>query len=210
MSGLWGAAAGWFEANVIGPVREKFNSIVQRGASITGLQTSGGGAQEEAFGGFITSPRHILAGEDGGEVIIPLSSNKRSRALDLFEKTREILGSGILGGISGDEMLGDMPEALNAAPIPIPIMDENGIGETSMAEMPISSGSGSAKGGNFHVDVGGVTFDINVSSSSGEGGDIANEVMGAIRENFSKLADDLAGHLAEKTTDIWNNQPLTV
>lgn len=210
VSGLWGAAAGWFEANVIGPVREKFNSIVQRGASITGLQTSGGGAQEEAFGGFITSPRHILAGEDGGEVIIPLSSNKRSRALDLFEKTREILGSGILGGISGDEMLGDMPEALNAAPIPIPIMDENGIGETSMAEMPISSGSGSAKGGNFHVDVGGVTFDINVSSSSGEGGDIANEVMGAIRENFSKLADDLAGHLAEKTTDIWNNQPLTV
>ncbi len=209
VSGLWGAAAGWFEANVIGPVREKFNSIVQRGASITGMQTSGG-AQEEAFGGFITSPRHILAGEDGGEVIIPLSSNKRSRALDLFEKTREILGSGILGGISGDEMLGDMPEALNAAPIPIPIMDENGIGETSMAEMPISSGGGSAKGGNFHVDVGGVTFDINVSSGSGEGGDIANEVMGAIRENFSKLADDLAGHLAEKTTDIWNNQPLTV
>ena len=206
VTNLWGAAAGWFEANVIGPVRDKFNSIVQRGSEITGLRTS---EQAEAFGGFVTSPRHILAGEDGGEVIIPLSSNKRARAIDLFEKTREILGGGIIGGFSGDEIFSGMDEMPGA--IPIPVMNMTGEdGNVSIGQLPISQNARNAKAGDFHVEVGGVTFDVNINGGGSDGNDITNEVIGAIKENFEKLADDVAGHIAEKANAIFNNQPLTV
>jgi tape measure domain-containing protein len=50
------------------------------------------GPQRYAIGGFISSPHLGLVGEAGPEVIIPLSKEKRSRALELFNKTAEFLG----------------------------------------------------------------------------------------------------------------------
>lgn len=45
-----------------------------------------------ATGGFVDEPTHALIGEAGPEVVIPLSSQMRTRALDLYEQTGEILG----------------------------------------------------------------------------------------------------------------------
>ena len=45
-----------------------------------------------ATGGFVDEPTSALIGEAGPEVVIPLSSQMRTRALDLYEQTGEILG----------------------------------------------------------------------------------------------------------------------
>ena len=49
-------------------------------------------ARPYAAGGIVDTPTYSLVGEAGPEAIIPLSSVMRSRALDLYEETGEILG----------------------------------------------------------------------------------------------------------------------
>lgn len=49
-------------------------------------------ARPYATGGFVDEPTYTLTGEAGPEVVIPLSSQMRTRALDLYEQTGEILG----------------------------------------------------------------------------------------------------------------------
>lgn len=227
VTGLWGAAAGWFESNVIAPVREKFNAIVAKGASITGL---GGGAEAKAYGGFVTSPRTILAGEDGGEVIIPLSPNKRSRAMGLFERTGEILNSGNMGAIGGTDMFGNERDELGnllrddipgfnritaddslsvreakmeaQARMGVPPSNSDASGEESLT--PITNND---KGMNASVEMGGININLNVS-----GGDnpqsVAEDVLRVIRENMERIADEAGGKMAEKLGAIWGNQPL--
>ena len=64
--------------------------------AIRGVVTSGTGNRysERAEGGFIRERQIALIGEDGPEVIIPLSAGKRARAMDLFGQTAAILGAG--------------------------------------------------------------------------------------------------------------------
>ncbi|WP_431900233.1 hypothetical protein [Nonomuraea sp. bgisy101] len=59
-------------------------------------QVPGGSLHEAAFasGGFIAGPTWSLMGEDGPEVVIPLSSRHRGEALHLLEKTSRALGVG--------------------------------------------------------------------------------------------------------------------
>ena len=53
---------------------------------------TGSAARPYATGGFVDEPTYSLVGEAGPEVIIPLSSNMRARALDLFQQAGETLG----------------------------------------------------------------------------------------------------------------------
>ncbi|MED1851829.1 phage tail tape measure protein [Brevibacillus borstelensis] len=63
-----------------------------------------GGFRQYASGGFISRPHFGLVGEAGPEVIIPLSPNRRGRAMALFERTSRMLGvrpfadGGLVGG----------------------------------------------------------------------------------------------------------------
>jgi SLT domain-containing protein len=49
-------------------------------------------AAKHAFGGILTQPHLGMVAEAGPEAIIPLSVNKRNRAMDVFEQTANILG----------------------------------------------------------------------------------------------------------------------
>lgn len=79
-----------------------------------------------ARGGFITHPHLGLVGEEGPEAIIPLSSNRRSRAMDLWMKTGQMLGvnmhanGGIIGNISNlfnqASSVIDIPEIFGGQP----------------------------------------------------------------------------------------------
>lgn len=87
-SGKWDAVKGWASdawegiKEMAGGLGESFNIGRQRGQ----------GAAEYANGGIINRPHLGLVGEAGPEAIIPLSSNRRSRALDLYERTGRALG----------------------------------------------------------------------------------------------------------------------
>ncbi|GKV54235.1 hypothetical protein NCCP2222_01820 [Sporosarcina sp. NCCP-2222] len=85
-------------ASVGGAVAEKANLtkagasaalrvFTNRGSKKTGLKTSA-----YANGGYINQPHFGLVGEAGPEMIIPLSSGRRSRAMELYERTGRMLG----------------------------------------------------------------------------------------------------------------------
>ncbi|MGG3801795.1 phage tail tape measure protein [Metabacillus fastidiosus] len=95
--GKWAKVKEWFDG-----VSGSFNEGREAGKSAaTGGNTK---IQKHAKGGIITRPHLGLVGEAGPEAIIPLSSSRRGRALDLYAQTGQALGvrpyadGGIVGG----------------------------------------------------------------------------------------------------------------
>ncbi|MDN4523179.1 phage tail tape measure protein [Fictibacillus fluitans] len=83
----------------------------------------GGGYKPYANGGMIDKPHMGLVGEAGPEMIIPLSSERRSRAMELYEQTGKMLGVRAYanGGIVGDykikkgDTLGELANKFNTS-----------------------------------------------------------------------------------------------
>lgn len=78
----------------------------------------------------------------------------------------------------------------------------------SISAPPAEKASGGNVKQDFKIDIGGMNLTVEVNG--GEGGEINQDaIVNAIRENFTKLADEVAGHIAEKVGDIWENQPVS-
>ncbi|WP_169834295.1 hypothetical protein [Paenibacillus donghaensis] len=78
-----------------------------------------------AFGGLISDPHLGLVGEDGPEMIIPLSAGKRGRGLDLWEQAGGLLGARPYanGGAVGMKSSSNIPVAKTLAQAPAAIRD---------------------------------------------------------------------------------------
>ena len=154
-----------------------------------------GGGVGKAEGGFVSSETHFFAGEHGPEVVIPLSSSRRARALDLFEKTAAILGGDAISfgadEISDDERFSELSD--NFA-MPTRNLESN------------SDDSGTfttSESGNNSVSLGGVniSFEINGLENS-------QEIVEAIKENIAEITDRIAAQLSVKIGDVHHNQNL--
>ena len=120
-----------------------------------------------ANGGFINGKTLSWLGEEGTpEVVIPLGSHRRGRAMDLWERTGELLGVqpdyNALGGIVG----------------------------ATMSETPTTNTHGGK--GNITVEVGGVTISVNADGSGdvltaikAQKDAIADVIAGAIYEGLN-------------------------
>lgn len=116
--GKWDSVRGWAE--------EKLSGI---GSWVSGLvedvkvRFSGGreegkeAASKYANGGMITRPHLGIVGEAGPEMIIPLSSNRRDRAMDLYNKTGNMLGVRPYanGGLAGGTVKVPKPKTVQAS-----------------------------------------------------------------------------------------------
>ncbi|MYL45058.1 hypothetical protein GLV94_05335 [Virgibacillus halodenitrificans] len=100
LAGWVGQASGWV-ASLYG-IQEKAaavkNALSGLASRIRNTRTptmpsiGGGPLRAYANGGMINRPHLGLVGEAGPEAIIPLSSNRRNRAMELYEKTGRALG----------------------------------------------------------------------------------------------------------------------
>ncbi len=93
----WESLSSWLSAKI-----SSLSSMASNAVSAITSFGGGGSVSPKAEGGFITSPQHILAGEAGTEVIIPLATSRRSRAMDLLKKAAAIVGGDSIN-ISGDK-----------------------------------------------------------------------------------------------------------
>lgn len=192
ITSIFSGLSSWFENNVIAPVKAKFNSVTSLGSSITGLHTSS--ESPKANGGFILNEQHALIGEAGPEVIIPLSSSKRSRAVDLMQRAWDVIGGGSLSGASSADMAND--DYTDGG------FNEGGnFGTFNMPAAPAPHESSNAR--NFNVDIGGVNMTVNINS---ENANSSNDIIRTIKENLDNLADDVAGQMAQKLKGIFANQ----
>ncbi|RMD05062.1 hypothetical protein D9O40_00710 [Clostridium autoethanogenum] len=98
VQGVWSDFSSWWSTNISGP----FNSFVQT-AENKGQQITGWKIPKKANGGFTTGPELSVIGEAGTEAVIPLSSSRRNRGLQLWQQAGRMLGVGMFadGGIVG-------------------------------------------------------------------------------------------------------------
>lgn len=199
--GIWNQAAGWFEANVIGPVREKFNTLRSIGSSITGL-VGGGGGEKDANGTLAFSPRHAIIGEAGPEAVIPLGTSRRNRAIDLVQKVASYLG---MDGASGSSA--SLNDIMNAQDDIFGGTDEDDSSTYAPLAAPVASQEASGTQGGITVQLGGVNVSFTVS---GDAAADPQAVIQAIRDNLENLSDEIGGKIAEKVGAIAGNQPVMV
>ena len=179
--------------SVAATVSSIISTISAAASTVAGMIPSfGGGTKAYAEGGFVDSPT-FLVGEAGGEVVIPLSSSKRARALDLFEKTRAILG-GEAVNFGGDELQSETPEFSEDFGLP------NTAGLSSETTITTQNQT-STSANSFNLGGFNVTFEIS-------GADSPQEIMQTIKENLADLTDKIAAQLAKTVGATFENQPL--
>lgn len=124
------------------------------------------------------STRFIRVNEESPEMIIPLSSQRRERATDLWMKTGELLNipgfarGGIVGGNSEGFQINSYDGGDNAA------------GQTVM------------------VEVGGITVEINVDATG------TQNIAQAIKDQAEEIAETVAGILADAFEEQFENTPV--
>lgn len=132
----WSGFSTWFKSNISGPVDDFIEKARKRGEEKTNLKIP-----KQANGGITTGPQLSIIGEAGPEAIIPLSGNRRSRGLSLWQQTGRMLGvgmyanGGIVGNISKDRLL----SSITNIPQNRELNNEKPIYYTSQPQVALSS-----------------------------------------------------------------------
>ena len=163
--------------NILNPT----TTISVSGEGVSGSSVTATAVASNANGGFINGKTLSWLAEEGTpEVVIPLGSHRRGRAMDLWEKTGELLGVtpeyNAFGGIVGTTM-----------------------SETPVEAVPISYSSGGGNG-TIKVDVGGVSLTI-ITDGSGD-------VVSAIKSQKDAIVDVISEALYEALLSQFSNTPL--
>lgn len=171
------------------------NQVVSVGITATkGKVTNNVGSTGKARGGIIGDASHIPGYADGGivrggsrlvrvaeegspEMIIPLSSQRRNRALKLWAQAGHMMDvpGFVRGGITSSRA-------------------DEGIRFNQFS-------TDESSGQNTIVDVGGITVQISVDASGGQ------DIVEAIRQQGGEIADVVAGILADSLSAQFDNTP---
>ena len=172
-----------------------------------------GGGVGKAEGGFVAAETHFFAGEHGPEVVIPLSSNQRSRALDLPDKTNRIFGGEPMT-FGGDELQSvERDEFGNLTNFDVPeynrVTENDSIAvrreklaaqESLLADTPVAKNE--TPNLPNEIQMGGINISFNIS------GENPQDILETIREHLSEVTDQIAGKLSEQIGNVHANQPL--
>ena len=189
-SNIWGSVKGFFTDTLPGWASETWGNIK---AGFT--EGSGGGEGKKARGGIVggtsstkafarggmipRGTRYIKVNEEGTpEMIIPLASQRRDRALKLWAKTGQMLGAP--GFNRGGMTNGERTEGFSFRPY-----DSVGGHQTVQ-----------------QIDFGGIQVNINVTA--GEGGNIVD----AIREQADEIVEIVTGAIADALGPQFDNTPV--
>lgn len=180
----WASTAGEKIKGFFGSVGDFFKSGYEnaRGGKARGGIVGGRSSSAEAFarGGIVGgSTRFIRVNEESPEMIIPLSSQRRERAMKLWAKTGQLLD--VPGFARGGNTTGSQDEGIRFKGF--------GTSETS-GERTV------------HVEVGGIHIELKVESTDKAG------VVQAIKEQLSDIAESVAGIFADEFEALFENTPV--
>jgi hypothetical protein len=185
VSALVGAGTGALVgAGVLSPVTALLGSIIGAGAGAFGGQAVANKLYDRftfhADGGIMTKPHMGIVAEAGAESIIPLSPSKRTRGIDLWRETGELLGvrpyanGGIVGGIKADD-----------------------------SDIPVAAGS---SGGGVTIKVE-VSANPEITIGTSDTGD-DERILSVLKTYIRSMADDIGDELAERLARIFANMPV--
>ncbi len=193
VSSIWDKVTGWFN-----DVKDNFLSGFEEGSGgggggkkARGGIVGGGSSSLEAFargglvdgfssGGIVKgSTRFIRVNEEAPEMIIPLSSQRRDRAMKLWAKAGQLLD--VPGFARGGSTTGDQDEGFRF----------------------YRYGSSESTGGQVvQIDVGGITVEIIVNANDKE------SIVDQIKQKAAEIAEVVAGELADALAGQFENTPV--
>lgn len=181
-SSIWGSIKGFFTDTLPNFFKDVWGSITGFFSAGYSDAKSGAeyGASKHAYGGIFTQPHMGLVAEAGAESIIPLSPSRRTRGIDLWRETGELLGvrpyanGGIIGGI-----------------------------QTDGGDVPVAAGSG---GGGVTIKVE-VSANPEFTIGTGNAGD-DERILSVMKAHIRGMADDIGDELAERLARIFVNMPV--
>ncbi len=203
-SNIWGSISGFFTETIPGWVKSTVDKVkgwfgkgkedAESGSGFNpkkarGGIVGGGSSSMEAFarggrtdGGVLgRSTRWIRVNEESPEMIIPLSSQRRERAMKLWAKTGQLLG--VPGFARGGITTGEQPQ-------------DAGLRFHGSASEP-------AQGANsIVVEVGGINIELKVDGTNPE------KVVQAIKDQIADIADAVAGIFADEFGTLFENTPV--
>lgn len=147
------------------------------------------------------STRYIRVNEESPEMIIPLSSQRRKRALNLWNKTGEMLGvPGFAGGGIRNRIFGGsgMDTFALGGETDSSSSGSQSEGFSFREYEPAQAGGGQS----VQIEVGGIQVEINVDAGSAE------NVGNAIKAQANEIAETLAGIFAEALGSQFENTPV--
>ncbi len=174
VTGWFGSFRDW-ASNIWDKVKSSFSAGYEAGSS------GGSNVAKHAWGGIMTKPHMGIVAEDGAEGIIPLSPSKRTRGLDLWWRTGELLGVRPYGngGIAGD-----IPTA-SAVPVSVGTGNVTQYIQARVEKVEVHPA--------FHI----------------EGDNLDEEnVVTIIKGRIREMADDIGDELAERLSRIFANMPV--
>lgn len=164
------------------PKKKKFRGGIVGGSTSMDAFFRGGIAGYSDGGMVRGGSRLIEVAEEGSpEMIIPLSNQRRGRALKLWAQAGNIMG--VPGFARGGMTYGGSDEGIRF--------------------QNYSNDSSAGTGQTVQVDIGGLTFEINVN-----GGGDATTITEAIKTQAAEIAEMVAGVLAESLESQFANTPL--
>ena len=142
-----------------------------------------GGIADGTDGGMVRGGAQLItvAEEGSPEMVIPLSSQRRQRGLDLWEKAGQMMG--VPGFARGGRTDGGTDEGIRF--------------------LGSGSGSGSVSGGQtIKVEVGGVKVDLHVNA------DGSTNIVEAVKAQLSEITDAVVGAIADELGAMFENTPV--
>ena len=193
-----------FFSNVKEKIRGFFGGLWDK---VTGSTSAGYNvATKYAEGGIMTSPHVGLVAEDGAEAIIPLSSKRRNRGLNLWEQAGRLLGVKPYaeGGITKIPMSSKKPEG-SIGVDKNPPLEVHSSSKTNLSPElnppPLISNAV-----NPSVTIQNLTFEINMNGADTPD---AQSLIETIKENVRGMTDEIAYQLAVAMQQVYANTPKT-
>lgn len=203
-SNIWGSISGFFTDTIPSWVKSTINKVkswfgagaadaesgagygTSKGKKARGGIIGGTSSAMEAFarggrtdGGILGgSTRWIRVNEESPEMIIPLSSQRRERAMKLWAKTGQLLG--VPGFARGGHTSGEQDEGIRF----------------------IGRDSESTETRQVNINLGGITITLKIEGTDKE------SIVRAIKEQIQDIAEDVAGIFADEFEALFENTPV--
>lgn len=156
----------------------------------------------QANGGFINGKQLSWIGEEGPEAIIPLVPGRRGRALELYERTGQMLGVGAnaTGGIIGS---GFIPSLSNDSNYEIPEHQSQSAEDYDSSINLSQTGEAQIKTP-VQVNVT-MTPEFHISGSEEQS---EEDIVQVVKRHIKEMADELGGEIASRLDQVFSNMPL--
>ncbi|HBF6014438.1 TPA: phage tail tape measure protein [Clostridioides difficile] len=168
-------------ATVSAPISASFN-VKTTQTTVKRTVNEGGGILSNIFGHFAeggVASKPSICGEDGAEMVIPLSSDRRSRAIGLYEQTGKMLG---LSSTTSQKVVGNSNIVNNVRQFPLTnTLDTDNKEYKEATPNNINSS-------NNTVNLGGISINIQNSNNKEE---MIQEIMSQVENELREALQDI-------------------